>query len=502
MPTSPVVPVSIFAKALPPDHSRPNFVYAQPLIRKWSDQDTMLPIVPSHLSSNYIAAQIPSQQSLLSSANVNWHYWNEPITSRAAMAGSTISASGAPLITTDLVKSNHSSKARPSQSSYNDKVNTWNHDQGSLAGLDGYSKATLPATSLTDPDTVVTSISLSDQGGVPSSVNGTLQALNAVITAGPVAVGSASIGGTSVPLQQETKTKALVQQAAPAAVVSTITPVPIISDVRTGPRVQTAVPTSQAVAAGYTHPALIDEFNTQSVSNTGSGTFNWYNYNPYGGPLLSSGQYSIVNGYLTIQSDASGYSSGLTTIDSLNPAVSRPGAIAVNTGKGVTFQYGYFECRMKFDATLSPETAAGQSWPAFWSNAIQGPQDQTNTYTELDFMEGYPVAKSPYVSIATTVHEWTRGWNANGAPSGNNSNFQNSNNTLGVPAGLNLSDFNTYGCLWKPSEIDWYINNKLVTSVAVGSGTAYPSTGADAMYLVLGTGKNWPITVDYVHVWQ
>jgi beta-glucanase (GH16 family) len=217
---------------------------------------------------------------------------------------------------------------------------------------------------------------------------------------------------------------------------------------------------------------------------------------------LDDTQYSIVGGKLLIRTDASGYGFGLTTIRSLTPVVSRPGAIATNDGRGVVYQFGYFECRMKFDNAHSPRRATGHSWPAFWSNGIQGPQGKMDTYAELDFMEAYPVPSSPYVSIVCTLHEWTRGWTPDGKPSGINKNVQNSNNAIGMPSGFAENDFNVYGCLWKPTEVQWFINNRPVAKVRIGPGTPYPSAYSDAMYLVLGTGKDWPVTIDFVHVWQ
>jgi hypothetical protein len=261
-------------------------------------------------------------------------------------------------------------------------------------------------------------------------------------------------------------------------------------------------PPKAAVSAGYATPALIDHFDTDTTSESSPSGHNWYTFNPYGGPELTRGQYTVADGKLQILTDVSGYSFGLTTINSLTPTLSRPGAIAGNSGKGVIFQHGYFECRMRFNATLSPRTAKHQSWPAFWANGISGPQAQIDTYAELDFIEAYPVAAAPFVSVICTVHEWTRGWTPDRKPNGRNGNVQNSNNTVAAPYMFRPSDFNTYGCLWTPREVTWFLNGRLGPTVPVGPDTPYEAISAGAMYLVLGTGKNWPLVVDYVHVWQ
>jgi hypothetical protein len=261
-------------------------------------------------------------------------------------------------------------------------------------------------------------------------------------------------------------------------------------------------PPAAAVAAGYTHPALIDDFTEDTAAPTMLGIYNWYPFQPYGAPVLDPSQYRVKDGHLIIDTDASGYSSGLTSINSLEPAVSRPGALACNTGKGLAFQFGYFECRMKYENRFSPRVAKGQSWPAFWANGIEGPQNRTSTYTELDFVEAYPIASSPYVSIACTMHEWTRGWNPDGTPSGKNHDHFNHSNTIGAPPHLKQDDFNVFGCLWSPKKVQWFINNYPIIEVVVGPDTPYPSAVKNAMYLVLGTGKNWPLQIDWVHVWQ
>jgi len=260
-------------------------------------------------------------------------------------------------------------------------------------------------------------------------------------------------------------------------------------------------PPVAASSAGYATLAFDDEFSSDTVSDS-STSRNWYPYNPYGGPILNAAQYGVSGGNLVISTDASGYSSGLTSISSLNPtAISRPGSIAANGGNGLLFQFGYFEARLKYDNTLSPRTPTGHSWPAFWSNAIQGPQNQADNYAELDFMEAWPINDPPYILMSCTLHEWTRGWTIDHEPSGINDNVQTLNNII-TPPDFVQDGFNTYGCLWTPTSVEWFINNQSVASVAIGAATPYPSAATNEVYLVLGTGQNWPVTFDYVRVWQ
>lgn len=71
-----------------------------------------------------------------------------------------------------------------------------------------------------------------------------------------------------------------------------------------------------------------------------------------------------------------------------------------------------------------------------------------------------------------------------------------------------MTAFNTYGCLWTPTSLTFYVNNQRSTMpyahnpVAIGSGTPYPSAAAEAITVNLGIGYNWPAIFDYVHTRQ
>jgi beta-glucanase (GH16 family) len=109
---------------------------------------------------------------------------------------------------------------------------------------------------------------------------------------------------------------------------------------------------------------------------------------------------------------------------------------------------------------------------------------------ELDFFE-YWVGDG-FAGYLTTVHQ----------TSGTSKGQQNPNNVPTVPAGTNYGDWHIFGCLWTPNEVRWYLDNNLVTTVETGPGTPYTAVEQQKMFLILGTGVNWPMYVDYVHVWQ
>ena len=234
---------------------------------------------------------------------------------------------------------------------------------------------------------------------------------------------------------------------------------------------------SQAVAAGFSTLAFADEFNSaDTISVNNASGYKWYPLNFFNPQAsLPTSSYSVGNGCLIILSDASGYSDGLATASPTNTL----GA----------FQYGYFEARIQFN----PKGSEGSAWPAFWSYALEATQGES-PFAELDFMEAYPQGTSG-ATVLTTVHQWT-------TVNGTNKSVQQANDVPTLPAGTNLTQFHIYGCLWTRTSITWYLDNKPLMTQAVGPGTPFTALGEDHMFVILGTGKQWPMTVDYVHVWQ
>jgi beta-glucanase (GH16 family) len=249
-----------------------------------------------------------------------------------------------------------------------------------------------------------------------------------------------------------------------------------------GPQSPPTMAPAQAAAAGFKNLIFDDEFNSiNTISPNNSGTYNWYTWNPYSTSAeMPLSDFQVQNGCLTIETDLSGYSAGLMTINS-------------TTDTAGTFQLGYFEARMQF----YPAGSQGGAWPAFWSYALQAIQG-TTPYAELDFIEAYPggaggaTLGSNGVTLLTTVHQWTS----------SSSSTQQPNDVPALPANFNYDAFHIYGCLWTTDSVTWYIDNQPVMTVATGPGTSFTALEQDQMFLVLGTGKSWPVTFDYVRVWH
>lgn len=96
--------------------------------------------------------------------------------------------------------------------------------------------------------------------------------------------------------------------------------------------------------------------------------------------------------------------------------------------------------------------------------------------------------------------------------------YQNSNNWIGG-AGID-GNWHTYGCLLTPGKVTWYLDGvakmtQLYSATAppnpLANGTITPTpagvfnildTETGGMAMILGSGANWPMDVDYVHVGQ
>jgi hypothetical protein len=207
----------------------------------------------------------------------------------------------------------------------------------------------------------------------------------------------------------------------------------------------------QAADAGFTHLVLDDEFNDKSKLGS-----TWRSSLPASG-------YSVANGCLFLNTDTSGYSNGWSTVNN--------------------YQHAYFEARVQFN----PDESKHSAWPAFWSYS-----SRLGVYPlgELDFMECYPTGSA--CTIITTVHQWTSKTHS----------IQQPNNVPMLPAGTDLTQFHTYGCLWVPNRVTWYFDGQPVMTVATGPGTQFTALEQDYMTVFLGAGRNWPTVFDYVRIWQ
>jgi hypothetical protein len=271
---------------------------------------------------------------------------------------------------------------------------------------------------------------------------------------------------------------------------------------------------------------------TIDVSNTGNTGYGWYCRDFFGGSTPAR-MIQVANGELTLLDSSNNSSIGICTAA---PSGNGDGFVGRVFGGGA-----YFEARIKFNpAGVNP--SAGTGWPAFWSNAIElwvnnaiwnarwpGQAPTYNHFAALDFFAFNLVSQAKYSNI---IHDWygikasTCGgtWycEANNTPGGGNVASAFINGQPRVPPGTDWTQYHTIGQLWVPGSaasgfmgyvqgyFDGLPTKTKVTWVSVTTNPPPPPMGtyqfsiidAQHMAVVLGTGKNVPFTVDWVHVWQ
>jgi beta-glucanase (GH16 family) len=237
-----------------------------------------------------------------------------------------------------------------------------------------------------------------------------------------------------------------------------------------------------------TNTTFDDEFNSLSVSQNGVGT-TWSDIRPewrfdansdigfgtssFLDPASGYNPFSVANGALTITASPDSTPYGF-------PGSYESGLLSTEGNFSQT--YGYYEMRADFS------TQPG-GWGAFWLLPDQGIPDPNNAgqWQELDVVESYGGDKATdYSNIHTTDAAPNVNWQ------------QNLQVTSNLP---DPSGNHTYGMLWGPNTISFYLDGQLVGTHAT------PSDMHGPMYLLadLATqdSANGPISqsIDYVRAY-
>jgi beta-glucanase (GH16 family) len=266
------------------------------------------------------------------------------------------------------------------------------------------------------------------------------------------------------------------------ATAGKITVISVSKPVTGGTTTSNPVAPPQAVASGFSNLLFNDDFTNPSSISDGTVDALWYVSSPVEpSKSIKLSDLTFTNSCVTIKTDNTGYSADLFTYTS-------------DDRKSFTPTRGYFEARLMYDPKGHIQ---GGAWPAFWLYDLTGIKTPSANFAELDIIEAYPKdgAATPAgqtSTIITTVHEW----------SGNSSQVGNyDGNVPKLPTGFDPSQFHIYGVSWTDTDVTWYIDNVKYTSSPIGPGTKFPSMTNAKMVVILGTGKGWPMTVDWARVW-
>lgn len=253
-----------------------------------------------------------------------------------------------------------------------------------------------------------------------------------------------------------------------------------------------------ARAASFTNLAFHDDFTSLATIDrtaTGKPGHLWFTDRPFGWGTTAPESLSASNSVLTINQTTKSPNYGIGTVSPTS-----------KEGRGFTF--GYFEARLSFDPSNSTRS---EGWPSFWGlskDHIAGRPSRPRS-AELDFFEAYNDPGQPFENIfAGTLHDWSLdGAEVDRGSYGNNVHRLDK---------VDFTQWHTYGCLWQPGKVTWYFDGKPIhTQTYSADAPPVPNTGNHAagtfsnldsdpegQALILGSGVNYPLKVDWVRVWQ
>ncbi len=259
--------------------------------------------------------------------------------------------------------------------------------------------------------------------------------------------------------------------------------------------------------AGMDRLTFSDDFTSLStIDTTASGAegYKWYVTRPWGGTTLTTNDYFVKDGVLTLKTAEPTYNISLSTAD-------------VKTGNGYSYQNGYLEAKFRI---VLPDAGNGAGVPAIWSftqnKALESINGSCDHWVELDWLEYWGITKQrPGGYYTMTMHD-SRTNNAT-------KQYNNSNAHL---TGLGNTDWHTMGWLWEQGSIRTFLDgvevqNNLFSALApmvpaqtpkkddnknpLGSSTdngAFALADEEPCVLYIGGSLDNPLEIDYIRIWQ
>jgi beta-glucanase (GH16 family) len=237
-------------------------------------------------------------------------------------------------------------------------------------------------------------------------------------------------------------------------------------------------------AQGY-KLVFADEFDKFDLSPDGWGVHKWYEGVWFNHQHPSRQNISAANSMIYLKWER-GQGAVDTSITTLSP----------HTQDYAAWRYGYFEARLRWDVVKG-------AWPAFWLIPVEDATGQdiyngTKESGEIDIFEGQ--GNHPHVFYGT-IHDWI-----------DLRDHANTNNAFALPRNVDLSQFHTYGLLWTPGKVIWYLDNQPLHSE---STPAIFDRQNFFLVLSMQEGEEWEagnlsgvsassmaLNADWVRVWQ
>ncbi len=277
------------------------------------------------------------------------------------------------------------------------------------------------------------------------------------------------------------------------------------------------IPIPKAAAdAGMTRLVLCDDFDsmdTIDLSGEGKPGYTWYTDRPYHMDALTAEDLHVENSVLYLKPRVCPAAIGL-------PTYSCQGAT------GFKYRFGYAEARIRVDKP----TGKYNGVPAFWGICYEDfASHEWEHAGELDILEVNELDNDGTMSFTGTIHDHWR------PPNGEKQRAcTNLVNALGYQGKRDYIDntWHTYAALWDEGYVAWYMDGKLMHSARYAKGElpqyfyrddpcplpriehqqpslqnrtwegGHTILNTDEMVLFLGCNYEWPMEVDWVHVWQ
>lgn len=176
--------------------------------------------------------------------------------------------------------------------------------------------------------------------------------------------------------------------------------------------------------------------------------------------------------------------------------------VNVSTLGRLDFTDGYFEARMNWPGHVG-------AWPAYWLISRDWAYYSScaiNQACEIDMFEGVGDDTSGFYG---TCHR--------DSSEACQTNIQNSNNYTDLSPTVLADNWRTYAVWWTPTSLKWYVDNSLVSQVAIGPSTSWTEMEQPMQLLIWnwthsnaggwgtaidGTVSSLDTQVDWVRVWQ
>ncbi|MBR2405636.1 MAG: hypothetical protein IKB04_01105 [Clostridia bacterium] len=259
-------------------------------------------------------------------------------------------------------------------------------------------------------------------------------------------------------------------------------------------RLTPAYNAAEVSAAGMFDLTFSDDFNDLSgFDNTASGRegYKWYLKRRWAQQDMTTADYSVKNGILTMAYEDDTYTIGASTVD-------------CETHVGYTFNKGYLEARVRIPQPFNDT----DSKTAIWSLPIEnwGEGLTQGRYVEMDWMEYF--GKGDF--YGTTLHDMER------KKDGSLNWYSKSN---GSNDDLNDAAWHVMGWLWENNRLRCYIDGREVYTQTWGPNDipnpinkveegdiqfegVFEVMDQQNMMLFIAGSQEMPMEFDYVRIWQ